>query len=177
MHWLDSVRPYYLPTRSYLQPLDAMATTQFDKIYYGLSPEAGSKSAFIRCSSTWGTETVVHRIPRCGQRNGMERRRKREGDCTSRRRHKMGPVVSCSEELSTESRTKGQAERNIRWIHAGGREMHVLKGSTVYPILGPRQTGQLAQATFCCNIGGEGCHLQRMELGYHRYSRCSSSPY
>jgi hypothetical protein len=56
--------------------------------------------------------------------------------------------------------------RKTWWRYLQGRNR--TNGTTP----GPRQAYRFAQAALWRGFGGEGCHIQRVELGSHRYSRC-----
>lgn len=88
-----------------------MATTQFDRIYQGLSSEVGSEHNFlgVAFSDSWSPT----RIATGEQRHGLEGRRKRSSDSSPRRRDKMGPMVPRREELSAQSRAQGQTEGDV----------------------------------------------------------------
>ena len=87
-----------------------MATTQFDRIYHGLSPEVGSE---YNPFSTVSRLMTMPRVASCDQWHGLEGRGKRSSESHTRRRDQVGPMVSRREKLSTQSRAQGQAEGNV----------------------------------------------------------------
>lgn len=96
-------------------------TTQFDKIYHGLSPEVGSEwpEQFARLEQSTDPGPDRNSV-RC-QWNGMERRRPRRRDGWDRKRgYQMGAMAEGGSELPTTSGAEGQVAGDFRWFHSRG---------------------------------------------------------
>src|SRR6266850_74620 len=101
-------------------PCDALAlhhkmTTQFDRVYHGLSTEHGSALFAVLLYASFNLN-ISTRIPRSLQRHGLERRGCRRCHCHVVDRHQMGTMAPCGEGLSTSRGLEGPSPGGLRWF-------------------------------------------------------------
>lgn len=95
-------------------------TTQFDGIYYGLSPEVGSKCYLSIADSKIfivdALPSVLNRVPSCAERDGLEGGRERGDQVNTFHGYQVDPVVTRCQELSDQSGLEGREQGDPRWL-------------------------------------------------------------
>jgi hypothetical protein len=125
-----------LPTRDRLTlPPTSLMTTQFDGIYYGLSPEVGSECYPLgvdpRASVVDVPPSFLNRISNSAEWDGLEGRRERGDQVDTLYGCQVGSVVTRRQELPDQSGHEGRDQGDVRWLFESCEFLHSPPPSTM----------------------------------------------